>query len=184
MITLKDIGESVIDAHPMVAILGDGKTIFIAIIIMIISCITAMISSVETSYNNKKMKKVFVVSLTVTALSFIILIVGRVFYMAIDSTPQHLTYEGQAKIVDVSPIKKGGVQDVTFQYDEQVYQTTQPTKVTQNINKGDKVQLKCYIKHGLKSDPKYNNYQNKDGSFKKKIKLQDHMDELKLKAVN
>lgn len=183
MIILKDIGESFTDTHPIISMLGDGRTIFIVMAILAIAFIITTITSIEVSYNNKKIKKVFAVSSTVTVLSFIILIVGLTCYLKIDSTPQHLTYEGQGKVINVSPIKKGGVQDVTYKYEGQVYQTTQPTKVVQNINKGDKVQLKCHIKHYLKSHAEHNDYQNKDGSFKKEIKLQDHMDELKLKPV-
>ena len=86
-------------------------------------------------------------------------------------------------MVHVSPIKKGGVQDVTLEHKGQTYQVSQPTKVAQHINKGDKVHVECHIKHYLKSHAKCNDYQNKDGSFKKEIELQDHMDELKLKPM-
>lgn len=183
MLKLKEIGESFTDTHPIMTLWGNDWTLVIVIAIFAIALITATIISVKMSYNNKELKTAFVVSTIIAILSFIVLIVGIFSYLKIDSTPQHLTYEGKAKVINVSPIKKGGVQDVTYKYEGQVYQTTQPTKVTQNINKGDKVQLKCHIKHYLKSHSEYNDYQNKDGSFKKKIKLQDHMDELKLKPI-
>ena len=183
MIILKDIGVSFADAHPIMNLWGNGWTIVIAIAFFAIAFIITTITSFEVPHNNKKMKGLFIVNTTVAVLSFIVLITGIFSYLEIDSTPQHLTYEGQGKVINVSPIKKGGVQDVTYKYEGQVYQTTQPTKVVQNINKGDKVQLKCHIKHYLKSHAEHNDYQNKDGSFKKEIKLQDHMDELKLKPV-
>ena len=183
MLTLKEIGESFADTHPIMNLWGNGWTIVIAIAFFAIAFMTAIITSFEVPHNNKKMKGLFIVNTTVAVLSFIVLITGIFSYLKIDSTPQHLTYEGQAKVVNVSPIKKGGVQDVTFEHKGQTYQVSQPTKVAQHINKGDKVQLECHIKHYLKSHAKCNDYQNKDGSFKKEIELQDHMDELKLKPM-
>jgi len=184
MLTLKEIGESFSDTHPIMTMLGNGRTLsFLAIAIFAIVIITTIIVSVTASNNSKKIKGLFWVSTTVTILILIVLIAGIFSYLAISDTPQHLTYEGKAKVVHVSPIKKGGVQDVTFEHKGQKYQTTQSMKVAQHINKGDKVQLECHIKHYLKSHTKCNDYQNKDGSFKKEIKLQDHMDELKLKPM-
>lgn len=184
MLTLKEIGESFTDTHPIMNLLGDGRILsFLAIAIFAIVIITTIITSMTTSNNSKKIKGLFRVSATVTILILIVLITGIFSYLEIDSTPQHLTYEGKSKVVNVSPIKKGGVQDVTLEHKGQTYQVSQPTKVAQHINKGDKVQLECHIKHYLKSHAKCNDYQNKDGSFKKEIQLQDHMDELKLKPM-
>lgn len=181
---LEHVGESFADMHPIMTMLADGRTIsFLEIATFVILIIYTIIISMTASYNSKKIKGIFWVSTTVTILILIVLIAGIFSYLKIDSTPQHLTYEGQAKVVHVSPIKKGGVQDVTLEHKGQTYQVSQPTKVAQHINKGDKVQLTCHIKHYLKSHAKCNDYQNKDGSFKKEIELQDHMDELKLKPM-
>jgi hypothetical protein len=177
---LEHVGESFTDTHPIITLLGDGRTIFIVLAITIIASIIGIITPIKVLYNNKKMKKVFEVISTVVILSVIILVIGTLSYIKIGATPQHLTYESKAKVVNVSPIKKGGVQNVTFEHKGQTYQVSQPTKVAQNINKGDKVQLKCHIKHYLKSHTKYNDYQNKDGSFKKEIDIQNHMDGLKI----
>lgn len=179
---LEHVGESFSDMHPIMTLLGDRKTLsFIAIIILAIIIMIAIMAPIKTSYNSKKIKEVvFGISTTILILSLITFIVGAFLCLVIESTPQHLTYESKAKVVNVSPIKKGGVQNVTFEHKGQTYQVNQPTKVAQNINKGDKVQLKCHIKHYLKSHTKYNDYQNKDGSFKKEIDIQNHMDGLKI----
>lgn len=181
MLTLKEIGESFTDTHPIMTMLGDYRTVITAIGITIIAGVLATLVFTEMPHDNKKMRIMFVVSSAVTVLGFTTFIVGTICGVQMYQNPQHLTYEGDAKVVNVSPIKKGGVQDVTFEHKGQTYQVSQPTKVAQHINKGDKVQLECHIKHYLKSHAKCNDYQNKDGSFKKEIKLQDHMDELEIK---
>lgn len=183
MLTLKEIGESFTDTHPIMTMLGDYRTVITAIGITIIAGVLATLVFTEMPHDNKKMRIMFVVSSAVTVLGFTTFTVGKICGVQMNQNPQQLTYEGQAKVINVSPIKKGSVQDVTFEHKGQTYQVSQPTKVTQNINKGDKVQLKCHIKHYLKSHAEHNDYQNKDGSFKKEIKLQDHMDELKLKSI-
>ena len=178
---LEHVGESFADTHPIMTMLGNGRTLsFLAIATFAIVIIYTIITSMTESNKSKKIKVAFGISTTIIILSLITFIIGAFLCLVIESTPQHLTYEGKAKVVNVSPIKKGGVQDVTFEHKGQTYQVSQPTKVAQNINKGDKVQLECHIKHYLKSDAKRNDYQNKDGSFKKEIDIQNHMDRLEI----
>ena len=185
---LEHIGKSFADAHPFISWLGDYSILlkigFIGVIaILVLSLVVVLPPKKEDLKTSKAyicLKIINFIAFGMTTLIFIVFIISSISLLWQKANRQKLTYEGQGQVVDVAPIEKSQVQDITFEHKGKKYKISQPTKVTQKLHQGDKLKLINKIEHDVKSNPQYNDYQNKDGSFKKEIDIQDHMGELEI----
>lgn len=185
---LEHVGKSFADAHPFISWLGDYSILlkigFIGVIAMLVLILTFVLppkkEELKTSKARICLKIINFIAFGITTLIFIVFIISSTSLLWLKANGQKLTYEGQGQVVDVAPIEKSQVQDITFEHKGKKYKISQPTKVAQKLHRGDRLKLINKIEHDVKSNPQYNDYQNKDGSFKKEMNIQDHMDELEI----
>lgn len=188
---LEHVGKSFADAHPFISWLGDYSILlkigFIEVIAILVLILVVVLppkkEDLKTSKVHICLKIINFIAFGITTLILIVFIISSTSLLWQKANGQKLTYEGQGRVVDIAPIEENQVQDVTFEHKGKKYKVSQPTKVAQKLHRGDKLKLTHNIEHDVKSNPQYNDYQNKDGSFKKEIDIQDHMDELKLKSI-
>ena len=100
-------------------------------------------------------------------------IISSISSYIINKNPQHIAYQGGAKIVDVEPKNSDGKRNVTIKSEGQLYKIKKDDKAVEKIQKGDDITLK--IKDNIYPYKKTKNpaYVDDNNSVKKHINVDD-----------
>lgn len=161
---LTHIGDSFADQHPIITFLGNPDLLKTLTTMLTIMFILFLLLSV---FSDMK------ILIMCGKIVFVMAIISSISSYIINKNPQHIAYQGGAKIVDVEPKNSDGKRDVTIKSEGQLYKIKKDDKAVEKIQKRDDITLK--IKDNIYPYKKTKNlaYVDDNNSVKKHISVDD-----------